>query len=148
MRHILSITGLLAVTTLLVGCAIGPHSSEPSVTADAMDFLQREWPLSGPPVLTHEQRAGHGCSCCSGGCSETNESSCEPEACVFEGCFRGSQAKATYIEPVPAVPLEPGPPGRFFPAPVRPVFSPQLPVYQPSSAGVPTGVESYSVEGG
>lgn len=95
-----------------------------------MDFLKREWPLAGPPVLTPEQRAGHGCSCCSGGCSETSGPSCgtddcEPDACAFEGCFGGSNGKVVYYDPVPAVPLEPGAPGRFFPVPVRPVFAPQ-----------------------
>lgn len=151
MRHFLSIIGLLAVTTLSVGCAVGPHSPEPSVTADAMDFLKREWPLAGPPVLTPEQRAGHGCSCCSGGCSEVNDSSCEPDECVLESCFGGSNGRAVYVDPVPAVPLEPGPPGRFFPVPVRPVFAPQPPVFQPM-IGVPVGLEPqgepFSAEGG
>ena len=127
MRHTLSLIGLLAMTTLPVGCAIGPHSSEPSVTADTMDFLKREWPLAGPPVLTPEQRAGSGCSCCSGGCSEASDACSEPDACVFEGCLSShdNNGQPVYYDPVPAVPLEPGAPGRFFPVPVRPVFAPQ-----------------------
>ena len=116
---------LMAMAALLpVGCAIGPQPCScqghgGSVSGDVADYLQREWMLGAP-------NGAYADDC---GDMVPYEAACQ-EPC-FQGCgppgpLAGWIARrAAKPKPLPAVPNEPGPPGRFFPVPVRPVFEPQ-----------------------
>lgn len=123
-----TLTGVAAMALLATGCAVAPHGrGSESVTHDVVDYFQREWPLAGPPTVPADACQG-GCSCC-GGSPVTSE--CDAEAETWDddwnqpGCL--PHAKGYTDDPPPAVPLEPGLPGRFFPVPVRPAFAPQSP---------------------
>ncbi|MEO0529263.1 MAG: hypothetical protein AAF266_01670 [Planctomycetota bacterium] len=127
-----TLTGTAAMALLASGCAVAPHGQGGrSVTHDVVGYFQREWPLSGPPVVPPDACQG-GCSCCGGGVS--------PDACGGlggrgpvawqddwdqPGCL--PHAKGYTDDPPPAVPLEAAPPGRFFPVPVKPAFAAQGP---------------------
>lgn len=128
--RILLFTGLATTTLLASGCAVSPEGQGgESVTHDVVDYLHREWPLAGPPVIPPDAVQG-GCACCGGGKHRT-----EPEPSVYRddwdqpGCL--PHAKGYTDDPPPAVPLGAGPPGRFFPVPVQPAFTPR--------AGPPAG---------
>lgn len=127
------LTGALATALLATGCAVAPHGGGKSVTADVAGYLHREWPLAGPPVIPPDACQGS-CSCCGGGATEA-----PPEA-ACEATYGDDWDQAGILpiargytdDPPPAVPLGPGSPGRFFPVPVKPAFSPQGP---PTGAG-------------
>lgn len=132
----------VAATALLAaGCAVAPQGrGGQSVTHDAVNYLHREWPLNGPPVIPADA-CMNGCSCCGGGSSCETEPACDPVETWSDdwnqaGCC--PTAMGYTDDPPPAVPLEAAPRGRFFPAPVRPVFSPQ----GPSEMGFGTNVEA------
>lgn len=126
MRLALSI-GVMATAMLAPGCAVGPHAGGRSVTHDVAGYLQREWPLAGPPVIPPDACQGS-CSCCGGGGGSCGGGAA-PE--VWEddwdqpGCL--PNARGYTDDPPPAVPLEAGSPGRFFPVPTREPFAPQGP---------------------
>lgn len=116
---------LLAASLLSAGCAIAPHGrGDSSVTHDAVEYLNREWPLAGPPVIPPDACFG-GCSCCGDGCSAAGPQRVWADDWDQEGRYPISMGYSE--DPPPAVPLDAGPQGRFFPAPVRPVFAPQGP---------------------
>ncbi|WP_231933154.1 hypothetical protein [Botrimarina mediterranea] len=117
-----------AAALLASGCVAPPcQHAEPSVTRDVVDYLHREWPLAGPPVVPADAQRG-GCTCCGGG-SGGAPTACQtgPECWDDDWNQAGYQphARAPHGDLPPAVPLDAPPPGRFFPAPVRPVFAPQ-----------------------
>ena len=106
----------LATTALLAsGCAVAPHGQGcRSVTHDVVDYFDREWPLAGAPAPSAacgDYRADDGVVYI----DDWDQPGCHPHAYGWTD------------DPPPAVPLEPGPPGRFFPVPVKPAFSPQGP---------------------
>lgn len=124
MRFLL-LTGL-ATTLTASGCAVSPDGQGgESVTHDVVDYLHREWPLAGPPVIPPDAIQG-GCACCGGGSHQP-----KPAPDVYQddwnqpGCLPA--ARGYTDDPPPAVPLDGGPPGRFFPVPVQPAFAPQGP---------------------
>ncbi|TWT96116.1 hypothetical protein Pla108_31980 [Botrimarina colliarenosi] len=131
------LTIVAAMALLATGCAVAPHPQGPSngsVTHDVVDYLHREWPLNGRPVVPADACQGS-CSCCGGGAvrahqngySATPATELPPEVWRDDwnqpGCLGHSRGYTD--DPPPAVPLEAGGPGRFFPAPVKPVFAPQ-----------------------
>ena len=119
---------MLALALTATGCVVLPPTDSPSggsVNSDLTDYLQREWPLT---------EHGH---CSARGCGEV----CQQPACD-DSCFGNpsliwqddwdqhcacGHRSSFYSGPrrQPTVPLEPGPPGRFFPAPTHPAFQPQ-----------------------
>lgn len=138
---------LLPLTALTLGCAVAPTQpgEAASVTEDMSQFLKREWPLKGPPVIPADAMPAHMCACGghgTGACDASSECLTEGE----ESYHPGVDAYADYPEQVwandwdapaemqepkvihvsrpPAIPNGPGPPGRFFPVPVKPVFAP------------------------
>lgn len=119
----------VAATVLLAsGCAVAPHGPpDGSVTHDVVDYLHRQWPLTGPPVVPADACQGS-CSCCCGGSAKAPVA-CQagPEVWSDDWNQTGYQPHAGGYadDPPPAVPLDAPPPGRFFPAPVQPVFTPQ-----------------------
>lgn len=124
-------SGLMTVAAaalLASGCAVAPCGrAEPSVTRDVVDYLHREWPLAGPPVVPADAQQG-GCACCGGGSYDASVACQEGPACWGDDWNQpGYQTHGgvPHGDLPPAVPLDAPPPGRFFPAPVRPVFTPQ-----------------------
>lgn len=119
--------GLLCLSAAVLaasGCAVAPHGrGGQSVTHDVVDYLHREWPLAGPPVVPDDAIHG-GCACCGGGNCQSG-----PDPNVYQDDWDQPGALPTSrgytADAPPAVPLEPGPPGRFFPVPVRPAFAPR-----------------------
>lgn len=122
----------LATTALLAGgCAIAPEGQGgKSVTHDVVDYLHREWPLAGPPVIPADACAA-ACACHGGGGCPNDPVHCGDDGVVYVDDWDqpscDPHAFGWTDDPPPAVPLEPGPPGRFFPVPVRPAFAPQGP---------------------
>ena len=106
---------MLCVALLLpaAGCAVGlPHGPlEPSVTADCVNYLNNNW-------LT----------AVNGGAVHCEADSDEPTACPPIAPARCETCRDCPLIPNagPApVYVDPGPPGRFLPVPVRPAFAPQ-----------------------
>ena len=134
------------------GCVIGVPHHHPaaagcgrSITGDCAQYLHDNW--IGAPH-------GEGCSagnCSDGDCcpgsqcarklhpgAECQQCACDPcQACPGGGPACPLDCFARPPLP-PAGPPDPGPPGRFFPVPVRPVFSPQAPAFGPV-LGPPAG---------
>ncbi len=121
---------------LATGCAVastGP--GEPvSVTQDFTEFLRREWPLAGRPVIPHDALPSSECVCgqhggvCSTGACASNVYLGESEEQIWAEDWDAPdemRPKVIKISRPPAVPNASGPPGRFFPVPVKPVFTPQ-----------------------
>ncbi|TWT90504.1 hypothetical protein Mal64_08950 [Pseudobythopirellula maris] len=111
---------IAAVAVLLAplasGCVVAHSGShEPSVIHDAAEYLEREWPLDG------DARAS--CGDCALESVPVGDDGVCGEQGFFDGCGGGRHGGWSMYEA--EVPLEPGPPGRFFPAPTRPVFTPQ-----------------------
>ena len=119
MRLALSI-GVAATAVLASGCALGPHAGGRSVTHDVARYFEREWPLDGRASATSA------CQGCSGGVSGCNAG---PTVWTDDwdqpGCLTPGKGYAP--DPPPAVPLEAGAPGRFFPVPTHEPFKPQGP---------------------
>ncbi|QDU90061.1 hypothetical protein Pla175_34610 [Pirellulimonas nuda] len=137
-------TALVALGCLMAaGCQIGapcgcgapvvPVGYSPGPADRCLAHLRREW--LEPCGLG----CGAGVCCgdaCDGGCAEPVcgvapceaplDATCDAAGCEFEaGCPIPSLLGACKIpHKEPEVPLPPGPPGRFFPAPTRPVFAP------------------------
>ncbi len=109
------------------GCAVAPTGpGEPaSVTQDITEYMRREWAIGGPPVVT-DAVIEH----CEGGvcASEVYADSTEQVWADDWDAPAEMQPKVIKISRPPAVPNSPGPPGRFFPVPVQPVFTPQVEV--------------------
>ena len=117
-------------------CSCADRTGEPvSVTQDMTEFLRREWPLAGRPVVPHDAMPASMCAC--GKHGNGAEQGCANE--VYAGSSEQVWAddwdapdemrpKVIKISRPPAVPNSSGPPGRFFPVPVQPVFTPQVEV--------------------
>lgn len=144
------ITLLLPLALLASGCAVAPtQPGEPaSVTEDMSQFLKREWPLKGPPVIPADAMPASMCACGGHGgqsdaCDATSECNLYGDECYqSDGYATGNQMpeqvwandwdapaemqapKVIKVSRPPAIPNAPGPPGRFFPVPVKPVFAP------------------------
>ncbi|TWT36432.1 hypothetical protein KOR34_13370 [Posidoniimonas corsicana] len=113
------------------GCTVGlPRGPiEPSITADCVDYLNENWiPAS------HTSAAP-----CDGTCSEPAPA---PAAAQPAGCYVSGDCPISCRD-CPLIPnpgsqppyVDPGPPGRFLPVPVRPAFAPQ-PIGYPASGPV------------
>lgn len=97
------------------GCAIGlPHGElEPSVTADCVRRLHDDWGVGASHAARAASADAAMCDC---------ETPAPAPAPVCEGdCFCCPIKSAGPPQP-PYV--DPGPPSRFYPVPVRPVFHP------------------------
>ncbi len=143
---------VLPSVVLSIGCAVAPtQPGEPaSVTEDLSQFLKREWPLNGPPVIPADAMPASMCACGQHGscgemsaCDAANDSNCGGDECYQQdGYAYGAnepeqvwandwdappemqKPKVIRVSRPPAIPNGPGPPGRFFPVPVKPVFAP------------------------
>jgi hypothetical protein len=117
-----------AAALLASGCVVAPcKQAEPSVTRDVVDYFHREWPLTGPPVIPADAQPCS-CGCCGGGAPVASQGPQAGPECWNDDWNQGGclpHASGRHADLPPAVPLDAPPPGRFFPAPVRPVFAPQ-----------------------
>jgi hypothetical protein len=141
------------------GCVVHPSGGrlaerESTVTDDVLAYLEREWPLEDDPGAVVAADADPGARDVLAIAEEPVECgeevfAGEPAACaVGRGVLRpGLLRRGLPLPaiPVPAwlggasrpgtIPAAAGPPGRFFPAPVRPVFAPQGEPFFPEGVG-------------
>lgn len=123
MRLALSI-GVAATALLSSGCALGPHAGGRSVTHDVVGYFEREWPLHGETVMVSESCQG-GCGGCGGSCLGNRTPNVWADD--WDQPSNASHGTGYAPDPPPAVPLEAGSPGRFFPVPTHEPFKPQGP---------------------
>lgn len=118
---------LLLCCVASCGCAVAPGGpGDGSITHDIADYFHREWPLAGPEAFSTNHAACDGDDSRRRACqSEPSEQRVWSDDWDQPGCLPHTMGYTD--DPPPAVPLDAGPRGRFFPAPVQPVFSPQGP---------------------
>lgn len=114
-RRAATLTVCLA-SMLSSGCMVLPHSGGPSVTTDAIDCLHGQWGGSCD-----------GACGCGDACGDPHAELAwpdDPHWATAKRRLKKALRPDLGYEPPPAVPLSPGPPGRFFPVPARPAFEP------------------------
>lgn len=134
----------------------GYHGAPGTVSGDTLNYLRSEWPLGldddGGAYCSSPTAPD--CACDDGACGgDERRCSIDPsEIHLAPRCGPGGlwNSWAHKPKPIPQVPNEPGPPGRFFPVPVRPVFypSPEFVAERlgpgtvtPRSHGLPANIE-------
>jgi hypothetical protein len=154
------LAAVAACAVASAGCAVHPSGGrlagrESTVTDDVLAYLEREWPLEeeqGTVVATEQEPDSREVLALAEapiGCADTVDGGQPVAACglgrtgLRPGLLRGGFPLPAI--PVPSwlggasrpgtIPAGAGPPGRFFPAPVRPVFAPQSEPFFPEGVG-------------
>ena len=133
MRTSTKLVALLAACALASGCAVLPPTSNTVWIDDACGG-----------------GCGQGCGCVVGPSCGAEEWPVDPKWDKFDRCVKRGFKKAFRpdlgYEPPPAVPLTPAAPGRFFPVPAQPAFSPRDVAAHQGPGGAPA-TESSVTEG-